>query len=79
MRSGVRALRLNRRMLRALLTYRHHYVYDERTGGLKDVRLYNVLRVLVPLPVRPAFLIGACVFTDRRAVPGGRGTPQPEA
>ena len=32
-----------------------------------------------PLPVRPAFLIGACVFTDRRAVPGGRGRPQPEA
>jgi FkbM family methyltransferase len=78
-RSGLRALRLNRRMLRALLTYRHHYVYDERTGGLKDVRLRNVLRVLAPLPMRPAFLIGACVFTDRHAAPGRRGTPRPGA
>lgn len=61
--SSLRALRANRRFLRALLAYPHHYVYDERTGSFHDVRRRNVLRVLWPLPVRAAFLIGACVFT----------------
>lgn len=62
--SSIRALRLNRRLLRALLPYRHHYVFDEATRTFRDVRMRNVARVLLPLPVRASFLIGACVFTN---------------
>ncbi len=62
--SSLRALRANRRFLRALLPYRHHYVYDEKTRALRDIRSRNVLRVLLPLPLRMSFLIGACVFTN---------------
>jgi len=62
--SGLRALRLNRRLLRALLVYRRHYVWDERRRGFRDVRSRNLLRVLLPLPLRASFAIGACVFTD---------------
>jgi FkbM family methyltransferase len=60
--SAIRALRANRRMLRALLAYRHHYVYED--GRFRDIRVRNVLRVVLPLPLRSSFLIGACVFTD---------------
>lgn len=60
--SSFRALRANRRMLRALLRYRHHYVYEN--GAFRDIRARNVARVLFPLPLRSAFLIGACLFTD---------------
>ena len=62
--SSMRALRANRRFLRALLQYRHHYVYDEKKRELRDIRRRNVLRVLLPLPLRMSFLIGACVFTN---------------
>jgi FkbM family methyltransferase len=62
--SSLRALRANRRFLRAVLAYRHHYVYDERSRTFRDIRTRNVLRLLFPLPIRAAFLIGACVFTD---------------
>jgi len=62
--SGRRALRLNRRLLRTLLVYRRHYVWDERRGAFRDVRRRNLLRVVFPLPVRASFAIGACVFTD---------------
>lgn len=62
--TSIHALRANRRLLRALLAYRHHYVYDARTEGFRDIRRRNVLRVLLPLPVRASFLIGACVFTN---------------
>jgi FkbM family methyltransferase len=63
-RTALRALLLNRRMLSVLRTFRRHYVYDEPTGRLKDIRTRNVLRVFLPLPIRASFLIGACLFTD---------------
>lgn len=66
--SGLRALVWNRRMLRVLLSYSHHYVYDPRCGGFVDIRRRNVLRVLLPLPLRRCFLIGACLFTQRTLV-----------
>jgi FkbM family methyltransferase len=66
LRSGLGALRANRRMLKALLAYRHHYVYDPATRRFRDVRRLNVLRVLLPLPLRACFAIGATVFTDER-------------
>lgn len=62
--SSVLAMSANWRFLRALLAYRHHYVYDEQRMGFRDVRFRNLLRVLLPLPLRASFLIGACVFTD---------------
>lgn len=62
--SSVRALLANRRLLRKLLQYRHHYVFDDRTRTFRDIRRRNVLRVLFPLPLRSSFLIGACVFTN---------------
>jgi len=62
--TSMRALRANRRFLRALLPYRHHYVYDEKTCGFRDIRSRNLLRVLLPLPLRVSFLVGACVFTN---------------
>jgi FkbM family methyltransferase len=62
--SSLRALRANRRFLRATLAYRHHYVWDEQRRMFRDVRVRNRLRVLFPLPLRASFLIGACVFTD---------------
>ena len=62
--SSLRALRANHRFLRALLTYRHHYVFDEQTRTFRDVRIRNILRVAFPLPARASFLIGACVFTN---------------
>jgi len=62
--SGLRALRLNRRLLRTLLVYRHHYVWAEAQHRFRDVRRLNVLRVLFPLPLRASFGIGACLFTD---------------
>lgn len=63
-RSGVRALAANRRMLRALSTYRHHYAWGP--GGPQDCRRANLVRAFLPLPLRSSFLIGACLFTDRR-------------
>jgi FkbM family methyltransferase len=62
--SSFRALRLNHRFLRAVLVYRHHYVYDERQARFRDVRKRDLVRVLLPLPLRASFLIGACVFTN---------------
>ena len=62
--SSFHALRANRRFLRALLGYRHHYIFDEKTRMFRDVRRRNRLRVWFPLPMRAAFLIGACVFTN---------------
>jgi FkbM family methyltransferase len=62
--SSVRALRANHRFLRALLVYRHHYVYDIERRQFRDIRRRNVLRVLFPIPVRASFLIGACAFTN---------------
>jgi FkbM family methyltransferase len=61
--SSLRALRENRRFLRATLAYRHHYVWDERRNAFRDIRRRNVLRVFFPLPLRSSLLIGACVFT----------------
>jgi FkbM family methyltransferase len=66
LRSALRALRANRRMLKTLLTYRHHYVYDAEARRFRDVRRRNVLRVLFPLPLRASFLIDACVCTDEQ-------------
>jgi len=64
--SSLRALRANHRFLRATLAYRHHYVWDEPHGRFRDIRRINLLRVLLPLPLRSSFLIGACLFTDGR-------------
>ncbi len=61
-RSGLAALRANRRMLQALASYRHHYVVVD--GRFRDVRRRNRLRSLVPLPLRASLLIGSCLFTD---------------
>jgi FkbM family methyltransferase len=63
-KSSLRALRANRRFLRATLAYRHHYVWDERRNAFQDIRRRNQLRVLLPLPLRASLLVGACVFTD---------------
>jgi FkbM family methyltransferase len=65
--SSLRALRANRRFLRVLLAYRHHYVFDEKARTFRDVRTRNLLRVTFPLPMRATFLIGACVFTNETA------------
>lgn len=62
--SSLRALRRNHRLLRALMRYRHHYVYDAAKGSFRDIRSRNRLRVLFPLPLRASFLIGSCVFTN---------------
>lgn len=62
--SSLRALRMNHRLLRAVMPYRHHYVYDAETESFRDVRRRNRLRMLVPLPLRASFLIGSCVFTN---------------
>jgi FkbM family methyltransferase len=62
--SSMHALRANRRFLRALLPYRHHYVYDVATRQFRDIRMRNRARVLLPLPIRSSFLVGACVFTN---------------
>jgi FkbM family methyltransferase len=62
--SRLRALRANRRLLKTLLLYRHHYVYDSRSGRFRDIRRRNRLRVLFPLPLRASVLIGAAVFTE---------------
>lgn len=70
--SGVRALRLNRRLLRTLLLYRHHYVWDEGSARFRDVRRRNLLRVMLPLPLRASFAIGAAVFTDDEIQPQRR-------
>jgi FkbM family methyltransferase len=63
-RSSIRALRANRRMLHALRAYRHHYVFDANTGQFRDIRTRNLLRAVLPLPLRASFLIGSCVFTN---------------
>ena len=63
--SSLRALQKNRRLLRALLPYRHHYVYDAATESFRDIRRWNRLRALLPLPMRASFLIGSCVFTNQ--------------
>src|SRR5436305_11632144 len=47
--SSLRTLRANRRFLRAVLQYKHHYVYDEQNRTFRDIRPRNVLRVLLPL------------------------------
>lgn len=65
--SAIRLLRLNRAMLRALAGYRHHYVWDERRGGFRDIRRRNLARIALPLPVRAAVLSGSCLFTDTTA------------
>jgi hypothetical protein len=64
--SGLRVIRANQRLLRAVRFYRHHYVYDERDRRLKDVRTRNLIRMVLPLPMRGGLLIGSCFFTDRR-------------
>jgi FkbM family methyltransferase len=63
-RSSLRALRKNHRLLRALMAYRHHYVYDTAGKRFRDVRGRNRLRVLFPLPLRASFLVGSCLFTN---------------
>jgi FkbM family methyltransferase len=63
--SSLRALQKNRRLLRALLPYRHHYVYDAATESFRDIRGANRLRAFLPLPMRASFLIGSCVFTNQ--------------
>jgi FkbM family methyltransferase len=61
--SGLAAVVANRRLLRALSTYRHHYVW----AGDRwiDRRRTNVARSLAPLPLRASLLVGATLFTDR--------------
>ena len=63
--SGLRVIRANRRLLRAVRFYRHHYVYDERARRLRDVRTRNRIRTAFPLPLRQGLLLGSCFFTDR--------------
>jgi FkbM family methyltransferase len=62
--SSTRALRANRRLLHAVRAYRHHYVFDAKTGQFRDIRNRNVLRAFLPLPLRSSFLIGSCVFKN---------------
>lgn len=65
-RTGAAALRANRRLLATLATYRHHYVYAD--GSFRDVRGRNLVRALLPLPIRTSLLVGSCLFTDEAAV-----------
>lgn len=67
--SGARLLYRNWKMLRTLLGYRHHYVYDETVNCLRDIRRRNILRVLLPLPHRSFFLTEPCAFTDEESPP----------
>lgn len=62
--SSLQALRMNHRLLRALMHYRRHYVYDTARGSFRDIRARNRLRFLFPLPLRASFLIGSCLFTN---------------
>ena len=64
--SSARALRANRRLLRAMRRYRHHYVFDESTRTFRDIRRRNFLRGVLPVPLRASLLVGGCVFTDER-------------
>jgi FkbM family methyltransferase len=72
LRSGLRALAANRRLLRAVAPYRHHYAW--RDGRLTDVRRENIRRLRAPLPVRSSFLIGAFLFTDRTLPSSAKGS-----
>ena len=63
--SGLRVIRANRRLLRAVRFYRYHYVYDERARRLRNVRTRNRIRMAFPLPLRQGLLLGSCFFTDR--------------
>jgi FkbM family methyltransferase len=60
--SALATFRANRRLVRALMPYAHHYA--ERDGVLVDIRARNRLRAWLPLPVRPLLLVGSCLFTD---------------
>jgi FkbM family methyltransferase len=62
--SSLRALWSNHRLLRALMPYRHHYVYDVEGESFRDIRNRNRLRILFPLPLRSSFLIGSCLFSN---------------
>lgn len=64
--TSIRALRANRRLLRAMRRYRYHYVFDESSRSFRNVRNLNVARGFIPVPLRASLLIGACVFTDER-------------
>jgi FkbM family methyltransferase len=64
-RSGLRVVAANRRLVRALSAYRHHYAW---AGTFEDRRRRNVLRSLFPLPLRSALLIGGHLFTDQTLV-----------
>ena len=64
--TSIRALRANRRLLRAMHRYRYHYIFDESTRSFRNVRNLNVARGLVPVPLRASLIIGTCVFTDER-------------
>jgi FkbM family methyltransferase len=66
-RSGLAALSANRRMLKALASYRHHYAYGD--GGFTDIRRRNLARTRLPIPARSSLLIGSCLFTDRPLAP----------
>ena len=71
-RSGLRVLAANQRLLRAVAPYRHHYAW--RDGRLTDVRGENIRRMRVPLPIRSSFLIGGWLFTDRTLPPSAKGS-----
>jgi FkbM family methyltransferase len=71
-RSGLRALAANRRLLQAVAPYRHHYAWREER--LTDVRRENIRRLRAPLPVRSSFLIGAFLFTDRTLPSSAKGS-----
>jgi FkbM family methyltransferase len=62
--TSIRALRSNRRLLRAMRRYRYHYVFDESSRTFRNVKGWNLVRAFVPIPLRASLLIGACVFTD---------------
>jgi hypothetical protein len=71
-RCGLRALAANRRLLRAVAPYRHHYAW--RDGRLADVRGENIRRMRAPLPIRSSFLIGGWLFTDRTLSASAKGS-----
>jgi FkbM family methyltransferase len=65
--SAIRLVRLNRTMLRTLAGYKHHYVWDERRGDFRNIRMRNLIRIALPLPIRAAILSGSCLFTNTTA------------
>ena len=67
--SGYRVLLDNRRVLRAVRAYKHHFSWNPSASAFSDRRRDNLFRVLLPLPFRFSLLTGTYLFTtDARVI-----------